>query len=66
MSAQQAYQQMIDEIFKNDPNPTYELCGITIENMFDSKILASMEIEGFIKYRGINHNGHEVYQIRHN
>jgi hypothetical protein len=62
--AQQAYEKIIEEVFKFDNNPTYELCGITIENMVGRQALEAMTQEGFIKYVGRNHNGLSIYQIR--
>jgi len=63
-SAEIAYQKIINEIFKYDNNPTYELCGITIENMVGEQTKIEMEIQGLIIYKGKNHNGLSVYQIR--
>jgi hypothetical protein len=62
--AEKAYKKIMEELFKNDNNPTYELCGITIENMVGKQARIEMTLAGLIKYVGINHNGLSVYQIR--
>ena len=62
--AKQAYNSIIKEISKSDNNPTYQLCGITIENMVGKQARIEMTLEGLIRYVGKNHNGYSVYQIR--
>jgi hypothetical protein len=62
--AERAYKKMMDELFKFTSNPTYELCGITIENLVGKQARLEMMWEGLIKYVGKNHNGLSVYQIR--
>jgi hypothetical protein len=62
--AKEAYNKMMNEIFKYDNNPTYELAGITIENMFNKQIRIEMTLEGLIEYKGKNHNNLSIYQIR--
>lgn len=62
--AKQAYNRIMREIFRGDNNPTYELCGITIENMVGKQARIEMTLEGLIRYVGKNHNGYSVYQIR--
>ena len=61
---QEAYKKIIDELFKYDDNPTYELCGVTIDNMVGVQKRIDMEDAGLIKYVGNNHNNYTVYQIR--
>ncbi len=62
--AEQAYKKLMDELFRYDKNPTYELCGITIENLCGKQERIEMSLAGLIKYVGKNHNGYAVYQVR--
>ena len=62
--AKEAHNKIMEEIYKFTNNPTYELCGITIENMVGKQARIEMTLAGLIKYVGINHNGLSVYQIR--
>jgi len=62
--AQQAYQDLINRLFKYDNNPTYELCGVTIVNLYGEQIKTEMALLGLIRYVGRNHNGLAVYQVR--
>lgn len=64
MTAKQAYNDLITEVFKFDHNPTYELCAITLDNRYGMSTVIDMEREGYIKTIGRNHNGHVVYKIR--
>lgn len=62
--AEKAYKKIMEELFKNDNNPTYELAGITIENMVGKQARIEMMLAGLIRYVGKNHNGLSVYQVR--
>jgi hypothetical protein len=62
--AKQAHNKIMNELFKYDNNPTYELCGITLINLFGLEIVNEMEDENLIKYIGQNHNNLSVYQVR--
>jgi len=62
--AEQTYKIIMDEIFKFCNNPTYELCGITIDNLVGKQARLEMMWDGLITYKGKNHNGLSVYQIR--
>lgn len=64
MNAKETYQALMEKIFKYDPNPTYQLCGITLINMFGLDAVNAMEDAGFIKYVGQNCNNFSVYKIR--
>lgn len=65
MSAtKKAYEHILEEIFKYDDNPTYELCQPTIENLVGADMLFNLVVSGLIQYVGRNHNGIRVYKIR--
>jgi GR25 family glycosyltransferase involved in LPS biosynthesis len=64
MTAKEAYDDLINELFRFDNNPTYELCAITLDNKYGISTTINMEKAGYIKYIGKNHNGHVVYKIR--
>lgn len=64
MDAKTAYNDLMEKIFKYDNNPTYELCGITLINLYGLETVNSMEDAGLINYVGQNHNNLSVYQIR--
>lgn len=64
MTAKTAYKKLIEEVFRFDDNPTYELCQPTIENMVGSEALFDMVCSGLIEYVGRNHNNIRVYKIR--
>lgn len=54
----------MEEIFKYDSNPTYQLCDITLISMFGLEIVNKMEDAELIKYAGQNCNNLAVYKIR--
>lgn len=62
--SEQAYKTIMDLLFKHDNNPTYELAGITIDNLVGKHARLEMVWDGLIKYVGKNHNGLSVYQVR--
>lgn len=64
MSGKEAYKKLMEEIFKYDNNPTYQLCGITLINMFGLDAVNQMEDAGLIRYVGQNANNLSVYKIR--
>lgn len=64
MTAQEAYNDLMEEISKYDENPTYELCAITLVNRYGVEIVNDMEDLGLIKYVGQNFNNLAVYKIR--
>lgn len=64
MTAKAAYKKIIDEVFKFDENPTFELCQPTIENLVGEDACFEMACRGMITYVGRNHNGIRVYKIR--
>ena len=64
MTAQEAYKDLMEEIFKYDKNPTYELCAMTLVNRYGAKLVRDMEDLGLIKYIGQNWNNLAVYKIR--
>lgn len=64
MTAQEAYNDLMEEISKYDENPTYELCAITLVNRYGVEIVNDMEDLGLIKYVGQNFNNFAVYKIR--
>lgn len=64
MTAQEAYNDLMEEIFKYDENPTYELCAMTLVNRYGVELVNDMEDLGLIKYVGQNWNNLAVYQIR--
>ena len=64
MSAQEAYADLIEELFRYDDNPTYELCGMTLYNRYGAKVTFAMEDAGLIRYIGRNHNNVDVFQVR--
>jgi len=58
-----AYQVILDELFKYDTNPTYALSGLAIENLVGKSMKVLLSLEGYIKYSG-KFNGLSVYQVR--
>lgn len=64
MDAKKAYNDLIKKIFTGCNNPTYELCGITLINLYGLNTVNEMEDAGLIKYVGQNCNNQSVYQIR--
>ena len=44
MTPEEAYKTIVNEVFKFDNNPTYELCGPTIENMVGKKMRVAIEV----------------------
>lgn len=64
MTAQEAYDDLIKRLFEYDNNPTYELCGITLENLYGLSMVNEMENLGLIKYVGQNHNNLSVFKVR--
>ena len=64
MTTKEAYKKIIEEVFRYDDNPTYELCQPTIESMVGEEACFDMAVKGYIKYVGRNHNGIRVYKIR--
>ena len=64
MTGKEAYNDLIDKIFKGCNNPTYELCGVTLINLYGLETVNNMENDNLIKYVGQNHNNLAVYQIR--
>ena len=64
MTAQEAYKDLMEELFKYDKNPTYELCAMTLVNRYGVELVRDMEDLGLIKYIGQNWNNLAVYKIR--
>ena len=64
MTPQEAYQDLITDIFKYDENPTYELCALTLVNRYGLELVDAMEDLGLIEYVGQNFNNLVVYKIR--
>lgn len=64
MTAKEAYQDLLTELFKHDNNPTYELASITLDNRYGIHTVLDMERAGYIKYVGKNHNNIAIYQVR--
>ena len=64
MTPQEAYRDLITDIFKYDENPTYELCALTLVNRYGIELVNGMEDLGLIKYVGQNFNNLAVYKIR--
>ena len=62
--AQKAYDKVLEAIFYKDRNPTFELCKVTLENLTSKAEVFLMEEYRLIRFVGINHNGHEVFQVR--
>ena len=64
MTAKEAYSDLMEELFKYDKNPTYELCAMTLVNRYGVELVRDMEDLGLIKYIGQNWNNLAVYKIR--
>lgn len=64
MTAKEAYNNLIAELFKYDANPTYELAAMTLVNRYGVRTVSEMEDQKLIKYIGQNHNNMALYRIR--
>lgn len=64
MTAQEAYNDLMENLFRYDDNPTYELCGATLYNRYGIQTVNDMEDAGLIRYVGQNHNNLSVFQVR--
>lgn len=64
MTAQEAYNNLMNEVFKYDENPTYELSAMCLCARYGPRIVGEMEDLGLITYAGQNFNNLAVYKIR--
>lgn len=64
MTGKEAYKDLMQKLFQGEDNPTYELCGVTLENLYGLQAVNEMEDLGLIKYVGQNHNNLSVFKVR--
>ena len=62
--AKAAHDKVLSALFYKDNNPTFELAKVTLENLTSKAEVFLMEEYRMIRFVGINHNGHDIYQVR--
>ena len=62
--AKEAHDKVMQELFRFEKNPTFELHQLTLECLTSKEEVFLMEDYRFIRYAGESWNGGAVYQVR--